>query len=79
MNNHEKLMLAISGVLDVSVDLINDDSDQDSLPGWDSLAMVNLVMELETIFNVSFDLLEIAEFKSVRIIKLFLEDKGVLF
>jgi len=79
MNNHEKLMLAISGVLDVPVDVINDDSDQDSLPGWDSLAMVNLVMELETIFNISFELLEIAEFKSVRIIKLFLEDKGVLF
>lgn len=79
MNNHEKLILAISDVLDVPVDIINDDSDKDSLPGWDSLAMVNLVMELETIFDISFDLLEIAEFKSVRIIKLFLEDKGVSF
>ena len=72
-------MSAISGVLEVPVDLINDDSDQDSLSGWDSLAMVNLVMELETIFDISFDLLEIAEFKSVRIIKLFLEEKGVSF
>lgn len=79
MNNHEKLLLALSGVLNVPVASINDDSDQDSLPGWDSLAMVNLVMELETLFNVSFDLLEIAEFKSVRIVKLFLEAKGVLF
>jgi acyl carrier protein len=77
MNNHEKLMLALSGVLNVPVEQINDDSDQDSLPGWDSLAMVNLVMELETVFNVSFELLEIAEFRSVRIIKLFLESKGV--
>ena len=79
MNNHEKLILAISDVLNIPVDIINDDSDKDSLPGWDSLAMVNLVMELETIFDISFDLLEIAEFKSVRIIKLFLEDKGVSF
>lgn len=79
MNNHEKLILAISDVLNVPVDIINDDSDKDSLPGWDSLAMVNLVMELETIFDISFDLLEIAEFKSVCIIKLFLEDKGVSF
>ena len=79
MNNCVKLILAISGVLNVPVDIINDDSDQDSLPGWDSLAMVNLVMELETIFDISFDLLEIAEFKSVRIIKLFLEEKGVSF
>lgn len=77
MNNHEKLMLALSGVLNIPVEQINDDSDQDSLPGWDSLAMVNLVMELETVFNVSFELLEIAEFRSVRIIKLFLESKGV--
>jgi acyl carrier protein len=79
MNNHEKLILAISDVLNLPVDIINDDSDKDSLPGWDSLAMVNLVMELETIFDISFDLLEIAEFKSVRIIKLFLEEKGVSF
>jgi acyl carrier protein len=79
MNNHEKLMLALSGVLNVAVEQINDDSDQDSLPGWDSLAMVNLVMELEILFNVSFELLEIAEFKSLRIIKLFLESKGVQF
>ncbi len=77
MNNHEKLMLALSGVLNIPVEQINDDSDQDSLPGWDSLAMVNLVMELETVFNVSFELLEIAEFRSVRIIKLFLESKGI--
>jgi acyl carrier protein len=77
MTNHDKLMKALSEVLDVPVDLINDDSDQDSLPNWDSLAMVNLIMELETLFDISFEILEIAEFKSVRIIKLFLEAKGV--
>ncbi len=79
MNNSEKLISAIAGVLNLSVDQINDNSDQDSLPGWDSLAMVNLIMELETLFNISFDILEIAEFKSVHIIKLFLENKGVTF
>jgi len=79
MNNHEKLLLAISGVLNVPVDIISDASDQDSLQGWDSLAMVNLVTELETLFDVSFGILEIAEFKSVRIIKLILEAKGVAF
>jgi len=79
MNNHEKLLLAMSGVLNVPVELINDHSDHDSLRGWDSLAMVNLVTELETLFDVSFGILEIAEFKSVRIIKLILETKGVAF
>lgn len=79
MNNHEKLLLAISGALNVPVDLISDTSDQNSLQGWDSLAMVNLITELETSFDVSFGILEIAKFKSVSIIKLILESKGVAF
>jgi len=79
MNNHERLLIAISGALNVPVDLISDASDQKSLQGWDSLAMVNLVTELETSFDVSFGILEIAKFKSVGIIKLILESKGVAF
>jgi len=79
MNNIEKLIESVAGVLGVSVDSIDESSNQDSLEGWDSLAMVNLVTELETVFSVQFDILEIAEFHSVEIIKLVLMEKGIQF
>ena len=79
MNNIEKLIESVAGVLGVSVDSIDESSNQDSLEGWDSLAMVNLVTELETVFGVQFDILEIAEFHSVEIIKLVLMEKGIQF
>ena len=79
MSNIDKLIESIAGVLGVSVDSIDESSNQDSLEGWDSLAMVNLVTELETVFDVQFDILEIAEFHSVEIIKLVLIEKGIQF
>lgn len=41
--------------------------------------MVQLVTELEHVFNVEFDILEIADFHSVGIIKTVLSEKGVIF
>ena len=41
--------------------------------------MVNLVTELEALFEVEFNILEIAEFHNVEIIKLVLMEKGIEF
>jgi acyl carrier protein len=79
MSNVEKLVESVSGVLGVAVESINENSNQDNIEKWDSLAMVNLVTELETVFDVQFDILEIAEFHSVEIIKLVLIEKGIQF
>ena len=79
MDNLEKLFESISGVLKVPVDSIDMRTNQDSVENWDSLAMVNIVAELEEVFDVQFGILEIAEFHSVEIIKLILMEKGITF
>ncbi len=79
MNNQEKLLNSISEVLGITKSNINEDSSQDNIENWDSLAIVNMVTDLECVFNVQFDILEIVEFYSVEIIKLILIEKGVKF
>ena len=79
MTNLEKLIESVAGALGIPADCIDMNSNQDSVEKWDSLAMVNLVTELETIYGVQFDILEIADFHSVEIIKLILIEKGISF
>jgi len=79
MNNEELLFSSIAEVLGVPKSSINEKSSQDNIKKWDSLAIVNMVTELELVFEVQFDILEIVEFYSVEIIKLILIDKGLKF
>ena len=79
MDNWRKLIESIASILDVPVGSIDALSSQDTIEGLDSMAMVNLVTELEALFEVEFDILEIAEFHNVEIIKLVLIEKGIEF
>ena len=79
MNNQEKLFKAIANALKIDIHLINKDSSSDTLNGWDSLGMVNLIIELEQIFKVKFDIFEIADLQNIKIIKKTLERKGINF
>jgi acyl carrier protein len=45
---------------------IQDDVSQDNCIKWDSLNHLNLILELESEFDVSFDPDEIAEIKSAK-------------
>ena len=79
MDNHNKLFEAIASVFNVDPSSINEASSPDTVPGWDSMGMVHLVGELEHVFEVKFDIMEIADFHSVEIIKTILIEKGVFF
>ena len=79
MNNQEKLYQVFANILNVDVSMLSDQSSPDSIPSWDSLAMVNLTIELEQAFEVQFDILEIADFRTIGIVKSILIEKGVLF
>ena len=79
MSNQRKLFQALADVLTVDITSLDDASSPDTIPDWDSLAVVNLVVELETIFDVQFDILEIADFYNVSIIKSILIGKGIEF
>ena len=79
MNNQERFFQALAEVLKVDVASLNDSSSPDTVPGWDSHAVIDLVAELEATFQVEFDVLEIADFHNVSIIKSVLMEKGITF
>ena len=79
MNNERKLFQAVADVFQVDAAAVDATSSPDTIPKWDSLGMVHLVTELEQAFGVEFDILEIADFRNVAIIKSILAEKGVRF
>lgn len=79
MSNNEQLFRVVASIFKVDLSSINELSSPDTLEAWDSLSMVQLVVELEQVFNVKFNILEIADFYSVGIIKTVLAEKGVNF
>ena len=79
MNNKQKLFQAVADVFHVDSATVSEASSQDTIPKWDSLGIINLVTELEQVFGVQFEILEIADFRNVAIIKSILTEKGVRF
>jgi acyl carrier protein len=62
----ERIKKVLSEVLKTTVD---DDTAQDSCAAWDSLHHLNLIIELEIEFDISFEPEEIACMKSIEIIE----------
>ena len=79
MNNKILLFKIFSDVLMVDISILDENSSSDTIPSWDSLAIINLVSELEQVFSVQFEILEIADFRNISIIKSILTEKGVVF
>jgi acyl carrier protein len=78
MNSQErtdKLRQTLSAVLGVAETDLSDDSSPDSLPSWDSVTHLNLVVSLEEAFNVAFSPEETMELTSLRLIRLMLDEK----
>ena len=77
--NEARLYMTLADILQVDAATLTGASSPDTIATWDSLAVVNLVAELEAVFDVQFDILEIADFHNVDIIKSILQGKGVEF
>lgn len=69
----------ISSVLDISPEDINDDITYDTMVAWDSVNHFVLVTELESAFNISFDIEAISNSISIRLLKAELIKLGVKF
>jgi len=78
-NDQDRLLQTVAEVFGVQPATLNDNSSPESVPKWDSLGMVNLVAELETVFDVRFDIMEIAVFHNIGIIRSVLAEKGIHF
>jgi acyl carrier protein len=64
---------------DLPTNTRSEDIKQELLSNWDSLAMVQLITELERRFSVEFDLEEIDRLRSYAEIRETLSKKGLVF
>lgn len=60
----EKVLEILKNTLEL--DSIDNECSQENCEKWDSMGQLNLVVELETEFDVSFEPEEIAEMTSVK-------------
>ncbi len=79
MNNGQKLYGIIASLFDLAAQDVNDATSQGDVQQWDSMGTVMLISELESVFDVEFDLMELAALKSVGEIRKVLETRGVPF
>jgi acyl carrier protein len=77
--NEIKLKKVLSDVFKVDAGMVNDDSSVDNIERWDSLNHLNLVLALELEFNVSFSEEQTVEIMSYPLIKIALQEHGVMF
>lgn len=68
--NREKALITIQeiliDILDTEDVFIEENSSAEDFDGWDSLAHINIVTQVEEEFEVKFTLDEIGEFSSVK-------------
>ena len=73
----KNLFEIISGVMNIPISQINDDSGTGTIEEWDSFNMYVLLNEIEKEFNIKFLLEEALEIKNVSDFKKQLEKHGV--
>jgi len=60
-----------------NLDAISDDISQQNCEKWDSMNHLNLIIELEEEFDVSFEPEEIAKMKDFAVIKQMIQQKKI--
>lgn len=74
--NMDELKSTIAAALNLPADQVADDSSGQTLPGWDSIGHINLVLALERRFGTSFTVEEIMAMRDVATIRTILEGKS---
>jgi acyl carrier protein len=78
VNNLEKLNKVLCDVLDFNnLEDINDDLGPDDIECWDSLGHVELVTNLEEIFDISLEVMDISRMYTIGGIKKILGKYGI--
>jgi len=70
----ERLYGVISDVLNIPVEYIDDSSSPDTIESWSSLTHINLVISIESEFNIQFTPEDTIDMLSVKLIRLIMED-----
>jgi acyl carrier protein len=69
MDSEDRLLPLLLEFFDLPADMRPEDIKQQSVPAWDSLAMVQLITDLEQAFAVNFDIEEIGRLRSYEEIR----------
>jgi len=75
--DNNRLYKTIAEVLGVPSDSINDDSSPETIPTWDSLNHLNIVMALEFEYGISMEVEDVLEMHNVGLIRKTLRKYGV--
>lgn len=73
----DRLYEIISRVFNVPTSQITDDSGQENIEAWDSFNVYVLLDEIESTFNIRFNLDEIMEIKKVGDLRKLLQKHGM--
>ncbi len=76
MLNEDALKQVMATMLNVKASNINEDSSMDTVPSWDSLRHMNLVLALEEEFKVTIPDEDAGNITSFKLIKLVLNNLG---
>lgn len=66
MDTQPEVIKIISEVFEFPVEEINNDMTSDDIKKWDSLQQLNLIMALESRFNIQFDMDDIFKIKNIE-------------
>jgi acyl carrier protein len=67
----------MAAVLGVPAEALSDDTSPETVPDWDSMGHLNLVMALESEFGISLSAEEALEMRNVAAIRRLLQARGV--
>ena len=75
---HERLTRVFRDTFDDPSLQIKDDDTANSIPGWDSLMHINLIVGIEEEFDITFSTAEIAGFKCIGDVKALICQRAAL-
>lgn len=73
----QKLFQLIADLFEEDVNKINLDTVKEDLERWDSMGTIDLITQLESTYQVSFELMEVENLTSIKAIVEALQQKGV--
>jgi len=73
----DRVRSIFSDVFQIPIEDVHPESSPDTIPNWDSLQHLNLVLAVEQEFNVQFSPEEIEQLLSVELVAALLEEKRV--
>ncbi|MEP1206857.1 MAG: acyl carrier protein [Rhizobiaceae bacterium] len=74
-----KLYDIIAGILNIEADTLNEQSNAMNTPNWDSLRHIEVILAVETAYNIRFAINEVVNMQNLGDMRAVLESKDISF